>query len=140
MISLDTNILSAYLNPRDVQFGVAQSNLARVANKHRLLVCGAVYSELLAAPFSSESGLDEFLEDYAIAIDWQTEESIWREAGRAFRAYSQLRQKYAQPAPRRILADFLIGAHALERGLTLLTLDSRLYTSSFPKLQLEIIS
>ncbi len=140
MIALDTNILSAYLNPQDVHFGIAQSNLARVANAHRLLICGAVYSELLAAPFSSESRLDEFLEDYAIALDWQTEENIWREAGRAFRIYSQLRQKYVQPAPRRILADFLIGAHALERNLTLLTLDSRVYATSFPKLQLEIMS
>jgi predicted nucleic acid-binding protein len=38
--------------------------------------------------------------------------------------------------PRRILADFLIGAHACERGYRLLTLDDRLYRAAFPDLAL----
>lgn len=38
------------------------------------------------------------------------------------------------PGPRRILADFLIGAHALQIGSTLLTLDMRTYRAAFPAL------
>ena len=36
--------------------------------------------------------------------------------------------------PRRILADFLIGAHALRNGFPLLTLDDRIYRAAFPGL------
>ena len=35
---------------------------------------------------------------------------------------------------RRILADFLIGAHALHNGFSLLTLDDRLYRAAFRRL------
>jgi predicted nucleic acid-binding protein len=38
--------------------------------------------------------------------------------------------------PRRILTDFLIGAHALVRGFTLLTFDQRLYAAAFPELNI----
>jgi predicted nucleic acid-binding protein len=36
--------------------------------------------------------------------------------------------------PRRILADFLIGAHALVKGYTLLTLDEGMYRAAYPRL------
>lgn len=42
-------------------------------------------------------------------------------------------------APRRILADFLIGAHALHSGYRLLTLDDRFYRTAFPRLSLLTI-
>ena len=38
--------------------------------------------------------------------------------------------------PRRILADFLIGAHALQNGYGLLTLDERFFHAAFPHLSL----
>jgi predicted nucleic acid-binding protein len=38
--------------------------------------------------------------------------------------------------PRRILADFLIGAHAVVSGYKLLTLDAGIYQTSFPKLKI----
>jgi predicted nucleic acid-binding protein len=38
-----------------------------------------------------------------------------------------------------LLADFLIGAHALENGYKLLTLDGGLYRRAFPGLQVEIV-
>ena len=41
--------------------------------------------------------------------------------------------------PRRNLADFLIGAHALRRGYRLLTLSTRIYRSAFPRLTLVSI-
>lgn len=40
------------------------------------------------------------------------------------------------PHPRRILADFLIGAHALTNGYALLTLDKSGFRSAFPALKL----
>jgi len=38
---------------------------------------------------------------------------------------------------RPILADFVIGAHAASNGCRLLTVDDRLYRSSFPTLAVE---
>ena len=135
--ALDTNVLSAYLNPLDAQHAVAQQSLARVAALRKLCVCPVIHAELLATPFSSEALLDEFLREYGIAVDWQLEQEIWRSAGRSYRLYANDRKKQQVSAPRRILADFLIGAHAVQRGYTLLTLDQRVYAKSFPKLRLE---
>ncbi|HWQ69804.1 MAG TPA: hypothetical protein VN494_07610 [Patescibacteria group bacterium] len=44
------------------------------------------------------------------------------------------RRTHRDPGPRRILADFIIGAHALHNGFRLLTLDDRLYRATFPRL------
>ena len=41
------------------------------------------------------------------------ETQAWRVAGKAFQKYASRRQKQQAGRPRRILADFLIGAHAL---------------------------
>ena len=135
--ALDTNVISAYLNPLDSQHDLAQHHLAQVAATTKLCICPVVHAELLAAPFRSEALLDEFLREYGINVDWQLEQEIWRLAGRSYRIYANDRKKQQAPAPRRILADFLIGAHAVQRDYTLLTLDQRVYAKSFPKLRLE---
>jgi predicted nucleic acid-binding protein len=38
---------------------------------------------------------------------------------------------------RRILTDFLIGAHAFVNGYKLLTLDARVYEAAFPRLAIR---
>ena len=74
--------------------------------------------------------------DTGITIEWNLDETIWRAAGRAFQAYAGRRSKQGQAGPRRILADFLVGAHALQKGYRLLTLDDRLYRAAFPGLKI----
>jgi predicted nucleic acid-binding protein len=66
-------------------------------------------------------------------------EPVWRSAGRAFQSYAERLRKQRDSGTRRILADFLIGAHALTRGYRLLTLDERLYQAAFPKLTIELL-
>jgi predicted nucleic acid-binding protein len=66
-------------------------------------------------------------------------EPVWRSAGRAFQAYAERRRKQRDSGTRRILADFLIGAHALTGGYQLLTLDKRLYQAAFPNLKIELL-
>jgi len=61
------------------------------------------------------------------------EKSLAR-SGAAFQSYAARRRKQKEAEPRRILADFLIGAHALVSGYKLLTLDARMYQASFPRL------
>jgi predicted nucleic acid-binding protein len=53
--------------------------------------------------------------------------------------YAERRHKQRDTGVRRILADFLIGAHADVRGYRLLTLDERLYRAAFPSLTIETI-
>jgi predicted nucleic acid-binding protein len=99
-----------------------------------LVTTATVFAELMAAPGRSESFLDSFFRETGISIDWVLDESVWRTAGRAFQGYAARRRKQRDAGPRRILADFLIGAHALEGGHSLLTLDDHLYRTAFPHL------
>lgn len=68
--------------------------------------------------------------------DWAFSERVWREAALAFRRYAERRR--SQPGgsgPRRILANFIVGAHALHLASALLMLDLRVYRASFPELE-----
>jgi len=96
-----------------------------------------VYAELLAVPGKTRAWLDEFLQDVAIAVDWYIEETTWLEAGEAFAAYAQRRREPGD-APRRILADFVIGVHALGQANRLLTADDW-YKTIYKGLRLEVV-
>jgi hypothetical protein len=93
----------------------------------------------MAAPGRTETFLNSFLEDTGVAVDWNLDEDVWRSAGRAFQSYAERRRKQRDSGSRRILADFLIGAHAFTRGYRLLTLDERLYRAAFPSLTIQTV-
>jgi len=88
------------------------------------------------SPGRSDEFLDNFFQDTGITVDWNLEEVIWRAAGTAFQHYAARRRKQREFGPRRILADFLIGAYAGERRSRLLTLDDRFYRIGFPDLEI----
>jgi len=123
--------------PRSVL--AAKTALEAAFRRGTLVVAAPVFAELLAAPGRTETFLNRFLEETGIAIDWNLDEPVWGSAGRAFRAYAERRRKQRATEPRRILADFLIGAHAEIRQYQLLTLNERLYRVAFPKLAIESI-
>lgn len=133
--SIDTNVVVALWNSDDVLNLQALSSLKRAHSKGELLISGVVYAELLASPGMTETLLTAFLEDTSISVDWNIKSEIWIAAGTAFGAYAERRRKAKQSEPRRILADFLIGAHALENKYFLLTMDDRTFRSAFPKLK-----
>ena len=133
--AIDTNVLVALWNEDDTLNTQARSALDAALGRGRLVISAPVFAELLAAPSRNESFLDSFCKETGIAVDWALNEAIWRAAGRAFQTYtSRRRERYA--GARRILADFLIGAHAMQRGYRLLTLDDHLYRSAFPRLSI----
>jgi hypothetical protein len=78
----------------------------------------------------------EFLETTGVVVDLKLEERLWTEAGLRFARYAARRRKSFGAAPRRLLADFLIGAHALVQAERLLTLDARVYQQDFPEIRL----
>lgn len=97
------------------------------------MICAPVFSELRAGPGRTDRFLDQFLAATGIGVDWHLTETIWRAAGAAFQAHAA---RSGKQRPRRILADFVIGAHAQERCGRLFTLDTGLYRASFPQLEL----
>src|SRR2546421_12563166 len=110
--ALDTNVLVALWDRDETLNSAAQAALDDAFARGKLIISGAVFAELLAFPRRTESFLDQFLTDTGIAVDWTTDESIWRAAGKPFQRYANRRRKQKSDGPRRTLPDFLIGAHA----------------------------
>jgi predicted nucleic acid-binding protein len=121
---------------RDIKFA-AQNALDTAFNRGTLVAAAPVFAELIAAPGRSEKFVGSFFEETGIGVDWELTEQIWRLAGRAFQAYAERRRKQRDKGARRILADFIIGAHALANGFRLLSLDQGLYRVAFPTLAIE---
>src|SRR5260221_4791850 len=132
--AVDTNVIIALWDRDPSISGSAQNALDTSLAQGSLVVSPVVFAELMAAPGRSEALLDDFCIDTGLTVEFDLDEEIWRVAGRAFHAYAVRRRKQRDPGPRRILADFLIGAHAAHRGYRLLTLDDHLYHAAFPNL------
>jgi hypothetical protein len=133
---VDTNVLIALWDSDAQLNAAAQKALDSWHALGALVITGDVYAELLALPTRTEVMLDQFLDVTGIRVDWQSSEEIWRVAGRAFQGYASRRSAKKTELPRRVLADFLIGAHASVHGSRLLTLDQRLYRAAFPDLEI----
>jgi len=137
--AIDTNILVALWNEDDSLNTLARSALDAALGRGSLVIAAPVFAELLAAPSRDEAFLDSFCRETGISVDWDLNEVIWRTAGRAFQLYVARRRKQRGSAQRRILADFLIGAHAIQNGFRLLTMDHRLYRAAFPRLIISTV-
>lgn len=137
--ALDTNILVSLWNEDDSLNLPAKAAMRAALGQGSLIIAAPVFSELLASPSKDEAFLDEFLAATNISVDWNLDETIWRIAGRAFHAHSARRRRQREPGPRRIIADFLIGAHALQNGFSLLTLDVQFFRAAFPRVALAKI-
>jgi len=132
--AIDSNVIVALWNEDEAQNLAAKKALGESQTQGRLVICGAVYAELMAAPGRTEQFIDRFCEEAGIVVEWELGERAWRAAGAGFQGYAVRRRGQKAGEPRRILADFVIGAHALVNGYKLLTLDASVYQASFPRL------
>jgi predicted nucleic acid-binding protein len=137
--AIDTNVIIALWDEDPVLSQAAEAALEAAYHRGSLIVAAPVFAELIAAPGRTEAFVSLFLEENGIAVDWDLKEAVWRSAGRAFQAYAERRRKQRDHGTRRLLADFLIGAHAHIGGYRLLSLDERLYRAAFPTLKIEVI-
>ncbi|HZB89667.1 MAG TPA: type II toxin-antitoxin system VapC family toxin [Terracidiphilus sp.] len=134
--SIDTNIVVALWWTADPLNQAVAKMLHTARKRGPLVVSAPVYAELMGDPSRTEADLERFAQDAGITIEWNFEEELWRDAGRTYQSYIRRRRLAVESFPRRILTDFLIGAHALSRGYALLTLDKRLYAAAFPRLRI----
>lgn len=134
--ALDTNILVSLWNEDDALNFAAKAAMRAALEQGSLIIAAPVFSELMASPSRDEAFLDEFFAATGISIDWNLNETTWRIAGGAFQVHTARRRRQREPGPRRIVADFLIGAHAFHNGFSLLTLDAQFFRATFPRLTL----
>jgi predicted nucleic acid-binding protein len=133
--AVDTNILSALWSGEPLASTISEV-LDQAATDGGLVVCAAVYAELLAHPKAKLDFVDDFLAATGISVDFDFGEPVWREASVRFAKYAVRRRTSGEGRPKRLLADFIVGAHALLRSDRLLTLDRSRYSRDFPELEL----
>ena len=131
--AIDTNVLLDVLVPNEKFYEASAGALEEAAASGSLVVCDLVYAEL-CIHFPSQRECDDFLEGNTIRVEPLSREAHFV-ASRAWRAYrKQGRQRT------RILADFLIGAHAQTQATRLLSRDRGFYRKLFPSVDLLVPS
>ena len=127
--AIDTNVLLDILVPNEEFYEASADALQESAAAGSLAVCDIVYAEL-CVHFRSQHECDAFLESNGIRVQALTREAHFL-ASRAWRTYRERGGKRT-----RIIADFLIGAHAQKQAARLLSRDRGFYRKLFPALRL----
>lgn len=126
--AVDTSVLlDVFL--ADERYGPRSKQRLREAyDAGALVVCDVVYAELAPA-FADREALDSALREINVTLT-PLDASIAWDAGRRW-----LRYRHAGGPRERILADFLIGAHAAAAADRFLTRDRGFYGTYFPELK-----
>jgi predicted nucleic acid-binding protein len=125
--AVDTNILGDIFFA-DPDFGpLSKSALQRCRLEGSLIACEVVWAEIVAA-FSSTSLLEAAMGGLTIGFSPMDLQSCLY-AGNAWKEYRK-----AGGSRQRMIADFLIGSHALKHATRLLTRDRGFYRKYFPDL------
>jgi predicted nucleic acid-binding protein len=133
--AIDTNILSAIWRPESNARELSEV-LSKARAQGSLVICGPVFAEAMANPHVDAKFINGFLDETGIVADYSMTEQIWQFAGSRYAHYVDRRRKSEKEFVKRILADYVIGAHALLAADRLMTLDRRRYERDFPELKL----
>ena len=126
--SIDTNILLDVFLP-DNRFAAGSAKLLKLAyDEGAMIICDIVYAELVPQ-FEDRRSLDDTLATIHVSLS-SLDRDIAFVAGERWARYRR-----SGGRKKRIITDFLIGAHATIRAERFLTRDRGFYKSYFPELR-----
>ena len=125
--AVDTNVLVDVFTDDAPDHNRSEERLRTALEYGPVIACDIVYAELVPS-FDDRSALDRALGAAGVRLS-PIDSSIAYEAGLRW-----MRYRRAGGPRERIMADFLIGAHAIATAEMLLTRDRGFYATYFPEL------
>ena len=125
--AVDSNILLDIFIPDEFHFSESKERLTDACNQGTVIISEVVYAEIVPS-FDDKESLDRGLKELGVIFS-PADSSIAYEAGLRWKRY-----RAAGGTRDRMIADFLIGAHALMSADSFLTRDRGFFATYFPEL------
>lgn len=137
MIAIDSNILIDFIGNDPVAADSADQALRRALASGPVVVCEVVLAEVVTG-LGNGSAVVDALDELGVDFSPLEQRSAVR-AGEMQRRYLERRRAALAPAePLRVVADFLVGAHALLQCQGLITRDAGFFRDYFKGLKVIV--
>lgn len=133
--AIDSNVLIALLSNEPLAVAIADS-LQNFQSDGALVISAPVFAELHAHPRATPQFIDNFVTEIGINVDFEMSSEVWRLTADRYSAYCTRRRHSRGGQAKRLLADFIIAAHASIKADRFFSLDKERYKAAFPTLKI----